>query len=470
MPVVTTRVIGRRHRPIRIWESREQFFTELGLFILGAAGAYSVNLVGSLPGDELILIPALPVLLLTKGRRAFRREYLWFYILAGAWLFGTVFGDIYLGSPATSRIKGAARVVFFVFDFMALAILINNKTRRVIVFALSIVAVMLMIMRQFRGEFLTQWKFGGSSSVTMLALLLSSYFYARRKYWVCIGIAFAIAGLNLILAFRSQIGIDLVSLALILPIFSQTRASSSGRPSRLRNSLKLIVLLTLAGGAAFLANQAIKFAAGKGLFEESVSQKFETQSGGRFGVLVGGRPETLVAIQAIRDSPIIGHGSFAVDPKYLELKQDIQYEYGYANTDDPEDSEEPTIPTHSHLTMAWVESGILGGLLWMYLLVLTIRGVLVIPFLRPNFAPLYCYMLMNFVWDIVYSPFGNVNRIWAAYTIIICYFLLKTPAPNDRSSSLPRRRPPYGSNRIQLTGRVPRLGRNRILGHSISNT
>jgi hypothetical protein len=230
------------------------------------------------------------------------------------------------------------------------------------------------------------------------------------------------------------------------------------------------VLLTLAGGAAFLANQAIKFAAGKGLFEESVSQKFETQSGGRFGVLVGGRPETLVAIQAIRDSPIIGHGSFAVDPKYLELKQDIQYEYGYANTDDPEDSEEPTIPTHSHLTMAWVESGILGGLLWMYLLVLTIRGVLVIPFLRPNFAPLYCYMLMNFVWDIVYSPFGNVNRIWAAYTIIICYFLLKTSAPNDRSSSLPRRRPPYGSNRLQFAGRVPRLGRNRILGHSISNS
>ncbi len=470
MPLATARVIGRRHQPIRIWNSREHFFTELGIFVLGAAGAYSINLVGSLPGDEILILPLLPVLLLTKGRRAFRRDYLWFYVLVGAWLFGTIVGDLYLGSPLQNSIKGVARVVFFAFDFMALAILINDKPRRVIVFALSIVAVMLMIMRQFRGEFLTQWKFGGSSSVTILALLVSSYFYVRRRYWVCVCIAFAVAGLNLVFAFRSQIGIDLVSLALILPIFSQTRASSAGRASRLRYSLKLIVLLTLAGGAAYLANQAIKFAAEKGLFEESISQKFETQAGGKFGVLVGGRPETLVAIQAIRDSPIIGHGSFAVDPKYLKMKQDIAFENGYSETDSPEELEVDTIPTHSHLTMAWVESGILGGVLWIYLLVLTIRGVLVIPFLRPHFAPLYSYMLMNFVWDIIYSPFGNVNRIWAAYIVLICYFLLKKPVANRRSSSLPRGRLLYRSNRIHLAGRVPRLDRHRISGHGIPNS
>ena len=78
-------------------------------------------------------------------------------------------------------------------------------------------------------------------------------------------------------------------------------------------------------------------------------------------MLVGGRPETLVAIQAIRDSPILGHGSYPVDPKYLALKSRIQYEHGYSDSDDPEDIVDPVIPTHSHLTMAWVESGILGA-------------------------------------------------------------------------------------------------------------
>ena len=49
--------------------------------------------------------------------------------MVAAWLFGTIAGDIYLGSPLTSRAKGIARVVFFAFDFMALAIVINNKTQ-----------------------------------------------------------------------------------------------------------------------------------------------------------------------------------------------------------------------------------------------------------------------------------------------------------------------------------------------------
>ena len=42
-------------------------------------------------------------------------------------------------------------------------------------------------------------------------------------------------------------------------------------------------------------------------------------------------------------------------------------------SDTPEDVEEPVIPTHSHLTMAWVESGILGGVFWIYVLGLTFR-------------------------------------------------------------------------------------------------
>ena len=94
---------------------------------------------------------------------------------------------------------------------------------------------------------------------------------------------------------------------------------------------------------------------------------------GKLGVLVGGRPETLVAIQAIIDSPIIGHGSFAVDEKYLQLLQDIQYKYGYSDSDEAEDIDVPSIPTHSHLTQAWVESGILGGIFWIYVLVLVGR-------------------------------------------------------------------------------------------------
>ena len=147
MPIATARQIGHRPRRKRIWTSRDAFFTDLGIFLLGSAGAYSVNLVGALPGNEILLFPLLPLALLAKGSRAFKRQYLWFYLLTLGWLLGTVVADLYVGIGLPFRMKGIARVVFFGLDFMLLAILINNKTRRIIILALSIVAVMFVFSR-----------------------------------------------------------------------------------------------------------------------------------------------------------------------------------------------------------------------------------------------------------------------------------------------------------------------------------
>ncbi len=119
--------------------------------------------------------------------------------------------------------KGIARVVFFILDFMTLTILINKSGRRMIIFLLSIFVQMANIMMYFRGDFLTQWKFGGASIVTITALLISCYYYSRRRYWVYFFIVLGLAVLNLVFAFRSQIATDFVSAALILPIFGQSK-------------------------------------------------------------------------------------------------------------------------------------------------------------------------------------------------------------------------------------------------------
>ncbi len=430
-PFATARPFGRRPRKSFLWGNKEDRLGDATVFFLGLAGAYSVNVVGSLPGDELLLLPILPILLLTNGKRAFQRQYLVFYVLALGWLLGTFIADVYNGTPLGNRLKGIARVLFLIFDFMALAILINGKARRLVIFALSIVAVMFSYVLEFKGEFLLEWKFGLCTIVVILSLLASSHYYTKRKYWPCVAISLFLAFLNLKYAFRSQMAIILVSAAFSLPFFSIDRSVGDVRSFRWQNLVKLIALCVLAGGVSYLANQAIKFASSLGFFEEELAQKFQAQSAGKLGVLFGGRPETLVAMQAIRDSPIIGHGSFPVDPKYLELKQKIQYEYGYSDTDEPEDVY-PAIPTHSHLTMAWVESGFLGGLLWIYILVLTIQGILQIALTRPGLAPLYSYLLVNFVWDNLYSPLGSVNRLWAAYLVLLSYALLKDPANKVR--------------------------------------
>jgi O-antigen ligase len=427
MPIART--IGYRARPEPLWKSRQSFFAEVALFILGVAGYFSVNLIGALPGSEVILLPFLPVLLLAKGGRAFNRQYLMFYILAGGWFIGTQIADTYNGIWIVLRMKGTARVVFFILDFVALAILINNKTRRLLIFALSIAVVLILTSWQsYSGDFNVQWKFGLSQGLAIFALLGSSHFYAKGKYRICFLISFVLAALNLHYGFRSQLAVLFISSVLIWPFSAQVRNRHGVFRAR-QDTVRILTLLFLAGGAAYVANAAIKFAALHDVFDESQKEKFISQAQGDYGVLVGGRPETLVAIQAIRDSPIIGHGSFPEGLKYIQLKQEIQYQHGYSETDEPADAETeiPVIPTHSHLTLAWVEGGILGGLCWIYIFILTVRGLLRVTALRPHLAPLYSYLLIGFLWDILYSPFGSVNRIIAAFYILLSYSLLRTP-------------------------------------------
>jgi O-antigen ligase len=425
-PTGAVRTFGRRPRPV-LWDSRQAFFTDLAVFVLGFAGVYSVGLVGALPGNEILLLPFLPVLLVYKGGRAFNREYFWFWLLVAGWFLGTLVADAYNDLPAVNRMKGIARVVFFAFDFMAVAILINRKTRRMIVFSLSILLYFVFSVGEFRGDFVTQWKFGYSSAFTILALLAASHYYARKKYKICIFIFLLLGALNLYFAFRSQLVILLIAGALTLPIFENQRALGRRQTRTTSSNFRNFILLALVAGAIFISDQAIKLAATQGFLGENTSSKFQAQSSGKLGVLFGGRPETLVAIQAIIDNPIIGHGSFAADPKYLALKQDLQYEYGYSDTDTPE--EEGGIPTHSHLTMAWVESGIFGGLLWFYILVLALRAILQTATNRQPLSPLYCYFLVNFVWDILFSPFGSVNRLWGAYFVLLSYSVLRSAKP-----------------------------------------
>jgi hypothetical protein len=46
-------------------------------------------------------------------------------------------------------------------------------------------------------------------------------------------------------------------------------------------------------------------------------------------------------------------------------------------------------------------------------------------------GPFYSYALTGFLWDVLYSPFGSVNRIWAAFYILMAYFVLKSSAAKD---------------------------------------
>lgn len=113
----------------------------------------------------------------------------------------------------------------------------------------------------------------------------------------------------------------------------------------------------MAGGATAIYGTAVE----SGLLGRDALVKYRDQTSGEVPLILGGRSESLVAVQAIADSPVLGHGSWARDRRYVELHHAIKVEYGLP-VFDAERGKRDLIPTHSYLLGSWVEGGFLGGL------------------------------------------------------------------------------------------------------------
>jgi hypothetical protein len=158
-------------------------------------------------------------------------------------------------------------------------------------------------------------------------------------------------------------------------------------------------------------------AASSGLLGSDAQAKYIQQSG-TLGVLVGGRPEILVTTQAIIDSPVLGHGSWASDFTYAELLSDRLSSFGYEVGAAPSDT--ALIPAHSYLMGSWVWAGFLGGLFWLVVVGLAIWMLANLYSFRTNLAPLLVFSTMLLLWNIAFSPYGFSGRITAAYGVTLC--------------------------------------------------
>ena len=121
----------------------------------------------------------------------------------------------------------------------------------------------------------------------------------------------------------------------------------------------------------------------------------------------------------------------------MEMYRDLLVETGiHEDTyDDRNAGRMGMIPSHSHLMQAWVFAGVLGAVFWGYALVLVMRGVVRATVLRPTLSPIYCYLCVSVMWDILFSPFGYTSRIVEAFLlVVVCDLVNSASAPARRSS------------------------------------
>jgi hypothetical protein len=400
-------------------------------FLTPISAIWVVSVGGQLPYTEVIFLLFFPLLVLTQGRRLLDKEYRTAYLLLGLWALSQTLTDIFVETSTASRIRGLARVVFFALDLASISVIIGTSLRRTKIFLLGMILNLIYVAYTSNLDMATAWKMALAPAASMAVFLFASPYYVKRKYaWVLLP-AIGLAIVNLHYVVRGAMMIDLAVAVLLLPIFPKAATDRHSVTRGRAGRVTLLIVLSLA--AVWGSQQILKTAVNAGLFSESDQQKYEQQSQGKLGILFGGRPEGLVAARAIMDSPILGHGSYAVDYKYYELLQEYRYRFGYAEGDEVDDVEDPGIPTHSHLTMSWVEGGFLASFFWFYMLLLIARGVIRLTETPHQLGPLYLYLLISLTWDILFSPFGQTRRMYEAFLIVVMINLLRTkPAQRAR--------------------------------------
>jgi hypothetical protein len=398
---------------------------------LGVACSFTVHLVGELPITEAVLLFLLPILVALDIRKILRPGLRPIFLLMGVWLAGQVATDIYRSTATVDWMRSDANIVFFAVDLACLAVLIGRIERRKIFF-MGAFAVGSLLSARFQPTLIIAqdpWKFGYSTGVMLMVVLLSCFFYNRRWYPVVLLLLAGMAVINLLMNFRTPVLSVLLTLVLVVPVVPERFGRLRLLP-RVGTRLRVVVLAAMALGAGFAAVGLLHLVTASGLAGQDAKLKNESQSRSSGGILIGGRPEILISSRAVIESPIIGYGSWAKDLRFVEMLHDFQAEH-FIKTDlqDEEDQSKGLIPTHSHIMGAWVWAGILGTAFWAYVLWLVLRAIMQVSVLRPRNAPLYAWLFVGLAWDILFSPFASTRRVTESIILIIIIDLAESGAP-----------------------------------------
>jgi hypothetical protein len=411
-------------------------------FVVPALSFVQITIVGQLIVSEVLMVAMLPWLWSARDRPPLPR---WFVVLLAGWFFSQVVTDAVAGTAFADFARGWAAIAFTFTDFAAILVLISNP-RRVRLFTLGGVISGVLGYLLFPSAYaaLDPWKWALSGAVGGALLVCLSGAWGARRPALTVAALTVFGLLNLFLGARSAGGISLLTAGYLVVNTFVGREHVRSNQSMLRVAAPLAFLALMVAGVLQLYGAA----ASEGLLGADSQAKYQMQSG-TFGVLLGGRSEVLASSQAIIDSPILGHGSWAKDFKYVDLLTDRLSSLGYEIGARPTDV--GLIPAHSFLLGSWVWAGFLGGLFWLVVAGFAIWLLANLYSFRMELAPILVSSAIGLLWSIAFSPYGATARIGAMSGLVICLLgvrLLSGEARVPHSSSAATAPPPRASDNL----------------------
>jgi hypothetical protein len=387
----------------------------IAVFAVAALSFVRIRLIGELFVIELILAASVMFYVLRYKRLPLEKPLGYVIFLLALWLYGQVLTDIYRETAFVDYARGWARIFFTGLNLLGLYLLVGVDAVRVRS------AFLGLVVGQIIGYFVAPtlyahsmpWKFGFAYPITTLAALIACSPQIRRHRLGPFCILGAMAALNLLLGARSLAGVCLISSFLTAIVNGDRGSTGTARRGR------VLTVLLLGGLAALMGSYLYASLAASGRLGMSAQLKYEMQSKGRYSFLLGGRHQIVFSSLAIRDSPIVGHGSFAKGSSQIRDAGVARLEdWGYEHLD-PVDDQMDLLPTHSCIFGMWVDAGILAVPFWLLFLVLLWRGCIRAIMWNGVLASLQVFIAVALSWDVLFSPFGSDRRITIPLGILL---------------------------------------------------
>jgi len=343
------------------------------LFLLGLGTMTQINIGGYTAISEFFLVLLMPISLM-RNWIYFRRDgcegFLWLLIL---WAVGQFCTDLYVRNSIPAMIRGQIPPIGILAALVTIYPLVRRSpySFRSFLFGVALSGIVSIFIfqpgsivgsvgvasgQQTGVEATVGYKLFWFSKVGEWLTLPIAGWYLTFPHWLSVFIAAFLSVFALATGGRSAFLVSAFT-AFLLFIGKKTQRKMMW----IKKNWFLLLIAMAAMGPVL--KFAYKQAATSGWMGEEEYQKYEKQAKGKstLQTLMSGRVDFFIALEAIKDHPIIGHGSYAMDTHGYIV--DFLHKYGEPKEADAVEELRNAlgagvIPSHSHIMTYWLWGGL----------------------------------------------------------------------------------------------------------------
>ena len=423
------------------------------LFLLGLGAHTKIFVLGCIGISELVIFPIAPVVFLKDWRQLKHDGFMPFIVLLAGVAFMTTVVSLSHHIPLTFIVKGIA-VYYSLFSFTVVSHRLlrdNYDALGWMLFGVAISSIITIFAFNPRVH-VSAASFGAVDYATMEQMMAGELFwvdkvtsllqlpvtaaYFQTPIWCSFIIPIIVAMVTMATSGSGRSATLVVVMGSFLILLGRKSRRTLARIGRYFWIVAILGLLVVV-----IFKELYFYAARNGYLSEGARAKYEKQTRGDTGLvnlIVSGRIEPFIGLMAALDKPIIGRGLLAIDDKnyYYNFiskygdEDDVRI-YEYTHKTNGIDF----IPAHSHIIGDWLQCGMVGLLLWLYVLWLMFQYIHKYAAVIPQWFGYMAMNLMNYAWHIFFSPMGD--RRFSITLFIVC--LLFAKAIGNGKLALPMR-------------------------------